>query len=492
MITLKDVTYFYPNHSVPSIKNVNLNIQKGEFIVLTGKSGCGKTTITRVVNGLATKFYEGSLEGIVKIDGQNVNEMPLWALGKNIGSIFQDPKSQFFASLVEDEVAFGCENYGVNADEIDLKVLTSLNKVNGDKLIGKELFNLSSGEKQKVSIASINALNPDIYVFDEPSANLDMYSVEKLKSLLYDLKKQGKTILISEHRLYYLKDLADRYLYLEKGLLKEEWSKEEIYKISKDKWEKLGLRTLSFKNSIAVEKNKTDKELNNRLWIQLNNLEFRYKNNRIFNKLNLTLYGGEIVAITGGNGMGKTTVAKILCGILKEQGGKVEYLGKPLNHRNRKNKLYFVSQNTECQLFGESVKEELMLNDVEVKAERVLAKYGLSGVLDRHPSTLSGGQKQRLTLAVSDVINRDVLIYDEPTSGVDGKNMFLISSRLKELASKGKIILVITHDYEFIVKTCEKVVLLSKKQKITSLSVEDNSQELLRIMSGYKEDNQYA
>lgn len=481
MISLKNVTYFYQNHKNPSIKNINIDIKKGEFVVLTGNSGCGKTTVTRVVNGLVEKFYEGNLSGQVLVNNLDINKKKLWELGKDIGSVFQDPKSQFFATLVEDEVAFGCENYGVNESEIDDKVYKALKMVNGLNLSGKELFSLSSGEKQKIAIASISALNPDIYVFDEPSANLDMYSVEQLKKMLEYLKEQGKTILISEHRLYYLKDLADKYIYMKDGNIKYRWSKGEVDSINTKTWENLGLRHLDLKKISDLKlsgdnaKNKTS--------LEIKDLDFNYKKDRIFNKLNLNFKSGEITCITGENGAGKTTLAKILCGLLKENGGNLVYNNKPLKAKERRKISYFVSQNTDCQLFTESVAEELLLSNAVVDAKDVLTNYGLENLINCHPSTLSGGERQRLTLAVADVIDRDILIFDEPTSGVDKNNMNLISKRLKELASKGKIIIVITHDYEFIKESCEKVVLINSKEKIEKINVFKDSKRLLVAMT---------
>ena len=481
MIALKNVTYFYENHKKPSIKDINVHIKKGEFVVLTGNSGCGKTTATRVVNGLAPKFYEGKLTGQVIVNNNDINKRNLWEIGKDIGSIFQDPKSQFFATLVEDEVAFGCENYGIKQTEIDDRVMKALEMVNGLKLKGKELFHLSSGEKQKIAIASISALNPEIYVFDEPSANLDMYSVEQLKVMLKYLKDLGKTILISEHRLYYLKDLADRYIYMKDGEVKFTWNPEQVEDISAEAWQGLGLRNLDLNRSNDFElRNHNSK---NNIFLEIKEVEFNYKKDRIFDKLNLTFKSGEITCITGENGAGKTTLAKIICGLLKENKGKLEYNKKLLKHKERRKIAYFVSQNTDCQLFTETLESELLLSNKEINSEEVLRNYGLEKLIKCHPSTLSGGERQRLTLAVADAMNREILIFDEPTSGVDKNNMKLISKRLKELACRGKVIIVITHDYEFIKESCEKVILVNRKEKIECINLLKDSKHLLKSMT---------
>lgn len=241
VIQFEDVSFEYPGAETDSIHHISLDVKEGEFLVLTGGSGCGKTTLTRLVNGLGEQFYEGTLKGRITLLGRNISEYPLYEIGKKVGSIFQDPKSQFFASITEDEISFGCENYGVPYEELDRRVSSAIKRINGDMLRGKEIYPMSSGEKQKIAVASVNAVDPEIYVFDEPSANLDMYSVEALKNLMGGLKAEGHTIIVAEHRLYYLTDLADRFLYMENGSIKEEWTAGELRSIPEEKRRAIGI-----------------------------------------------------------------------------------------------------------------------------------------------------------------------------------------------------------------------------------------------------------
>lgn len=484
VISFENVSFQYPGAKGSSVKDINLDIKAGEFVVLTGGSGCGKTTLTRIINGLAEKFYEGTLTGNVSLLGCPISSYPVYEIGKLVGSIFQDPRSQFFASITEDEVAFGCENYGIPFEELETRVLAAIKEINGEMLLGKEIYPMSSGEKQKIAVASVGAVNPKIYVFDEPSANLDMFSVEALKELMRKLKEKGHTILVAEHRLYYLTDLADRFLYMENGRLKKEWSAEELLQLSEADRKEIGIRAANLRRietAIPAKAKQTET-------LSVENLSFAYRKNSIFENLSFKAYTGNLIAVVGHNGVGKTTLSNILCGIKKEKAGKVLYCGKPISSKKRKNVAYFVMQNTDCQLFGDSVAEELKLNRKNAEDGQIgelLKLYGLYEWRDFHPATLSGGQKQRLTLAVSDWIDTPILILDEPTSGLDFKNMQRISDHLKSLAEKGKTVLIITHDYEFAAMTCNRVLHFTDGSHVEDFPLQGNLEKLYSCLMAH-------
>lgn len=271
------------------------------------------------------------------------------------------------------------------------------------------------------------------------------------------LKAEGHTIVVAEHRLYYLTDLADRFLYMENGSIKEEWSPEELLSMSENKRQKIGIRAADLRHIEVDIPPREDKNVT----LEVKQLAFSYRKHPVFHDISFQVYAGDLIAIVGHNGIGKTTLSNILCGIQKEKTGQVLYNGQEISKGKRKNFAYFVMQNTDCQLFGDSVEEELLLNgkgSTQEQRDDLLKLYGLFEWKDKHPATLSGGQKQRLTLAVSDWIDTPVLLLDEPTSGLDFKNMMRISEHLKALAQKGKTILIITHDYEFAAMTCNRVL----------------------------------
>ena len=374
-----------------------------------------------------------------------------------VGSVFQDPRSQFFTLHVKTEIPFPSENLGTPMDKMQEQYEKAVDVLQIQGLLGKSIFDLSSGEKQKVAIASIYMVGVGIYVLDEPSANLDMYSVEALKNLMRELKSEGHTIIVAEHRLYYLTGLADRFLYMENGSIKEEWTPEELLSMPEAKRQNIGIRAADLRHiEVGIPSRKeTD------VTLEVKGLAFSYRKHPVFHDISFQAYAGDLIAIVGHNGIGKTTLSNILCGMQKEKAGQILYSGKDVPKGKRKNFAYFVMQNTDCQLFGDSVEEELFLNgkgSTQEQRDDLLKMYGLFEWKERHPATLSGGQKQRLTLAVSDWIDTPILILDEPTSGLDYKNMVRISEHLKALAQKGKTILIITHDYEFAAMTCNRVL----------------------------------
>ncbi|HEP1475422.1 TPA: ABC transporter ATP-binding protein [Streptococcus pyogenes] len=272
MITLKNISYT-TNSNEKILDDINLNIKKGEFVVITGKSGSGKTTLASVINGLISHTYEGTLTGEAYINGENINDLELSQISNKVGTVFQDPRSQFFMTDPFNEVAFGLSNMRLNKDEIKRRVENSLKVFGIEHLKEKSIFKLSSGEKQKVAIASCYAMEPDIYLFDEPTANLDIQSIFDLRDILKELKKFGKTIVVLEHRLFYLPNLLDRMIVIRDGKIEREFSKKTLLDVQNNCQD---IRSLYLNDLTAVNYTKPNVKENPILEVK-KNIVFSFK-----------------------------------------------------------------------------------------------------------------------------------------------------------------------------------------------------------------------
>ena len=232
MVVLENISFSYNTveHSA-GVYDINLEILSGQVVILCGASGCGKTTITRLINGLSPAYYPGELKGKILIDGIDSSELTLYELSQKIGSVFQNPRSQFFSVDSTGEIAFGCENTGVSREEIYKRIGRITKDLNMEYLLDRDTFALSGGEKQKIACASVAAMLPEIFILDEPSSNLDLHTISDLKEVIRNWKKQGKTVIIAEHRLYYLMELADRVIYMKDGRIANDLSIDEFKKI---------------------------------------------------------------------------------------------------------------------------------------------------------------------------------------------------------------------------------------------------------------------
>lgn len=459
MIEFRNISFTYDGTGDGRVKNINLTVRTGECLVLTGRSGCGKTTVTRLVNGLIPEFFPGVLEGKVLIDGEDLAGKQLYEIAQKVGSVFQNPKTQFFNTDTDGEIAFGLENSGIPGTEMAQRVHRTAEELKINHLLGRSIFSLSGGEKQKIAFASVYAMNPDIYLLDEPSSNLDLEAIGDLQRNIELLKKQGKTILIAEHRLYYLKELADRICYLEQGGLRHIWTNADFLRLSLGEREALGLRSFEYRSPKA----ETGREASPAPLLEIRDLSVGYGKKEVLSKINFTAAAGDIIAVTGQNGVGKSTFSRTLCGLLKPLGGTILLGGSVRKEKERLKKTYMVMQDVNYQLFADSVEHECYFgiqNPDMVKVEKTIRELGLYKYRDRHPNTLSGGQKQRIAVAVSMICKKEILVFDEPTSGLDYESMCAVSGLMKNLARMGKIIFVVTHDFELLEQACTRILRL--------------------------------
>ncbi len=465
-----------------SLKNVNLTIKDGECVLLTGGSGCGKTTILRLINGLIPNFYDGILQGCVLVNGADVTHAELYDTAKTVSTVFQNPRSQFFNVDTTSELAFACENQGMAKDEIIRRVNQTVSELHLEPLMNRSLFNLSGGQKQKIACASVAVTGNKIVLLDEPSANLDLQTIDELRELLAKWKAEGKTVIVAEHRISYLWGIADRTVILKDGKIVRELSRGDMDKVSDEELHALGLRART--DVLALSHSPDDAASldaprpstnfasgeNDHLVIQ--NFSYKYKDGFVALDIpHMEIDKGKITAIIGNNGEGKTTFLNTLCGLGRRAKGTLLYDGKVFRRHARQKLIYLVMQDVNHQLFTESVLDEVLISqpqENEEEARRILAQLDLEPFAERHPQSLSGGQKQRVAVACAIASGRDIMLFDEPTSGLDYAHMLQIGAILRELKKLGKTVIVVTHDRELIRECCDDVIKLKHFNKCFS------------------------
>ncbi|WP_128835467.1 ABC transporter ATP-binding protein [Streptococcus sp. DD11] len=463
LIAADSLAFSYDNSRAESLQIGDLQIAAGEFLVLCGPSGSGKSSFLRLLNGLIPDYYHGQLRGRLRVDSLEAGQKPAEEFSSSVASVFQNPASQFFHKIVKHELVLPCENQGKPAEQIlqQLEQLTAEFSLSG--YLEREMLSLSGGEKQRMALLTAMMQDTPILVLDEPTANLDRGGIEQVASHLADLKAKGKTIIVAEHRLDYLQDLADRYLYFDQGRLLTDYGREDFLALSDQERHERSLRSLHLPAYPAAAE-KTGPALPfPEESLSVKNLRLKAGNQDLASIEEAVFGRGQITALVGPNGAGKSTLAAYLAGLLDDKEAVFSFKGQALSALQRLQQTALVMQEVRLQLFADSVEKELLLGIKEaVDADALLARLDLQDLKDRHPMTLSGGEQQRLVIASQLLTQKDIFIFDEPSSGLDYLQMQHVAGLLQELKKQGKVVVLISHDEELLELTADRLFHLGK------------------------------
>ena len=454
MLVFDNVTYTYPNAGTPAVRDISLAVSAGEIVLCTGPSGCGKSTLIRLANGLCPHFFRGRLQGRTALAGKDTVSLTLQDISRTVGTLFQDPESQFFALTVEDELAFAHEWRGTSPDETLTRVRSSAASFGLDSIMGASVLDLSEGQKQKVALAAIISLDPAVIVLDEPSANLDPEATLALAAELRRLRDAGMAILVVDHRLYWLDGVVDRVVVMNDGRIVAQGDFDLLRDAAfREAWGLRSDRVPDPRTTLTCPANDGDA-------LQAQGLCFAHKDGpELFRDASFSLPAG-VTGLLGPNGTGKTTLARLLTGLNQIQAGKLIFRQRQMTPADILRRSSIVLQNTDHQLHMHTVRAELALAAAPYGAEsreivaELLNRFNLSALAQRHPQSLSGGEKQRLVIACGMAKDPEVLILDEPTSGLDGLNMNLVARAIRDAANRGTVVLLISHDLELLTLTC--------------------------------------
>ena len=487
-IVFSDVSYWYPHTREPVLDDVSLSVDRGEFLLVVGSSGSGKSTFLRALNGLVPHFSGGEFKGNVSVSGIDTRKASTVEIAHHVGSVFQDPESQFIMSTPESEIVFGLENMCLSQSEIASRLSEVMDFFSLIGLSDRPVQSLSSGEKQKVVLASVVAMRPEVVVLDEPTSQLDPLAASEFLSILRDLNlRLGLTVVLAEHRVDRLLGFADRVFDLDSGrigtpqdILPNVICSPPIASL-KSRLSELGFHPpesliesefesylkphiSSFKPLSPGRNRLARKEV-----LRLNGVSKSFGKRKVLDDLSISFSEGEFTALMGENGAGKTTLIKTVMGLITPDSGRIIVSGLDVSQSKTSDLsriIGFVSQNPNDYLFSETVADELSytLRNLGVKGdvEEYLSQMGLLGKSGCYPRDLSGGERQRVALASVLVGDPSIIIFDEPTRGLDTVNKSLLSSFMRKLCDKGKTVIFVTHDVETVATSTDRVVILKE------------------------------
>ena len=496
IIKINNLSVRYFGSSNPVLRNISLEIEEGEFVLLVGRTGSGKSTLLNVINGVIPNIISASVRGSISVADRDPRKTPVHEMATIVGTVYQVPESQIFSLIVDDDVAFGLENRAVDPSEIRRRVVESLSLVNLVHKMRHPTFLLSGGEKQRLVIAGVLAVKPRILVLDEPTSMLDSLGAESIFGLVKKLHEEGLTIIMSEHRVERVIGMVDRVIGLKDGTIyiddepHRAVAKElpklgieepqvttlyrminknaEYYPISVDEFMELGVA-----NRIDVV-DKVDDGVGEDA-ILVNNVHFTYPGGvqEVLKGVNLVIKDGEVVSVIGPNGSGKSTLMYLLAGIYKPSSGSIKILGYDLTRlvgRDRARLIGYVFQDPDQMLLSSTVKGELEFTlklagirgrEAEERVKRISGYLGINDLLDQSPHKLSVGQRRLVSVASVLVAEPRILILDEPTRGLDNETSTSLMDLLLTIKEeRGMTLIMVTHNMRQVGEYSDRVFVM--------------------------------
>ena len=510
LIRFDHVSYTYPGADDPAVDDVSLSINEGEIVLITGPSGAGKTTLCSMLNRIVPESYGGDISGKIFIEGADISQYTIGQMAFISGLLFQDPSGQLTSATVGDEIAFGPENKGLPVDKINSLVDEYIGYVNMQKFIKRPPQALSGGQQQSIVYASVLAMEPEIYILDEPTSNLDPLGSDLVFRLMKKVATdKKKTAIIVEHKLEKIIDMVDRIIIMDKGKIAFNGTPKDVlshYKelsqrgvevpqidqvinrINEEKGyklpapitlsegvnelksilpEKLPVDAMQAVGRTFKEPRKFDKPI-----IEVKDLHFYYNPEvEILHGINMDIYDGEFLSIVGQNGSGKTTIVKTFNGLHKPTGGSVIVKGvdtKNATVAKLSRSVGYCFQNPDHQIFSSVVRDELTYGpknvgmpqeEIDKIVDEVAKMIGIEDILDENPYNLSKGQRQQIAVAAILTMQPDVIVVDEPTTGQDPRQSHQMMDMVKKLNTDyGKTIVVITHDMSIAAEYSDRII----------------------------------
>jgi energy-coupling factor transporter ATP-binding protein EcfA2 len=491
-LVVENLSFRYRDRQGAAIYNISFEAKPGEVLLIAGASGCGKTTLIRCINGLIPRSYKGEISGRITILGEEVNDWPLSKISQKIGTVLQDPERQILGTKVLNEVAFGLENLGLPRPEIYERVQASLNLLEISHLSDRDTFTLSGGEKQKVALAGVVAMRPSILLLDEPLASLDPASAWDSLNTIRLLANQGMTVLLVEHRIEdVLRIQPERVMFMSEGEIRYLGNLSGLSKVVNYREVKLPAEDIveRAKEDPAPVKLKllptaSDAGPGTDALVKFENVAFGYDEQEVLHGISLEIKRGDIIAVLGANGAGKTTFVKHAIGLLKPKSGHVFVNGQDTRHLSVAeiaHTLGYVFQSPSHMLFAPTVREELSFGPqnlghsteaIEQEVKEALRIVNLSDKEQDPPLALSFGQQKRVSIAAILAMRSRILVMDEPTAGQDYQNYMNFMDSILQLPGF-EAILFITHDVDLAVIFANRVLIINNGQLIADGKPQD-------------------